>query len=94
MNQKSPSPEKRTGNVGGSDQWIQQALNGLRDDLNKRMDSVDGRLDKIDGHLGKIDRIIWFTAGGIALAVGLMTFVGWLLKPFISAIAQTIVGSG
>ena len=92
--------------VGSStDAWIQHSLNQLHTQIEKIDGKIDDRFDKVDGkiddrfdkvvkRLTPIETKINYAVAGIAGAVVVVSFLGWILSPFLKAIAEKMISGG
>ena len=82
----TPEEVRRAGN--STDAWIQHSLNQLHTQIEKIDGKIDDRFDKIDKRLRPIETRINYAIGGIAVAVVVVSILGWILSPFLKAIAE------
>lgn len=98
--QSSPSgnpadtPEEIQSVGNGKDAWIQNSLNQLHSQMERIDGKLGSRFDKFDDRLRAIERRIDLAIGGIAVAVVVVSILGWILTPFLRAIAGKMVSGG
>ena len=88
----TPEAIQRIGN--GADTWIQNSLNQLHSQMERIDGKLGSRFDKFDDRLRAIERRIDLAIGGIAVAVVVVSILGWILTPFLRAIAGKMVSGG
>ena len=98
--QSSPSgnpadtPEEIQSVGNGKDAWIQNSLNQLHSQIEKIDGKLDSKFGKIDDRLRPIEKRINIAIGGIAVAVVVISILGWVLNPFLKAIADKMISGG
>ena len=88
----TPEAIQRAGN--GTDAWIQHSLNQLHSQIEKIDGKLDSQFGKIDDRLRPIEKRINIAIGGIAVAMVVISILGWVLSPFLKAIAEKMVSGG
>ena len=88
----TPETIQKTGN--GTDVWIQHSLNQLHAQMNSIDERFNARFDKLDEQLRPIERRINYAIGGIVVAVTVVSILGWILRPFLGAIAAKMLSGG
>ena len=96
--------EHRRGTGASSDQWILRALDGLSNDIrdfrtevrneteNFRTEVRDGN-SAVDDRLRKLESKAAYLIGGIAVALAIATFMGWILAPVVRVLVEKSFGS-
>ena len=82
-NDSADTPEDCQRAKNSTDSWVLNSINGLH-----------SRFDGIEERLRSIERRINYIMGGVAVVVAVILILGWILNPFLKAIAEKMISGG
>ena len=88
------TPEEVQRAANGTGPWTLQSLNQLHSQMERMDDRLNSRFDDADKRLRTIEGRINIVIGGTIVAVAVISILGWILSPFLKAIAEKMISGG